>query len=69
MDFGGFWGAKWKGKPSQDRSKIDPKRHRKKDEKKEGVLDGLGVPRGGSGVPGGQGRGRISGPLMSIRGN
>ena len=32
MNFGGFWDPSWKGKSSQDRSKIDPKRHRKNDE-------------------------------------
>ena len=34
MDFGEFWEPSWEGKSSQDRSKIDPKRHRKNDEKK-----------------------------------
>ena len=33
MDFGGFREASWDGKSSQDRSKIDPKKHQKNDEK------------------------------------
>ena len=29
MDFDGFWEASWEGKSSQDRTKIDSKRHLK----------------------------------------
>ena len=34
MHFCRFWEASWEGKSSQDRLKIDPKRHRKKSWKK-----------------------------------
>ena len=35
MDFGGFWEASWEGKSSQERTKSDPKTHRKNNEPPE----------------------------------
>ena len=55
--FGGFWEASWEGKSSQDRSKIDSKRHQKNDEEKsaswspQGGGEPTGAPRRG-GDPG-----------------
>ena len=49
-----FWwvlGGKLGGKPSQDRLKIDPKRHLKNDEKKRASWRVLGGVRGGDGAP------------------
>ena len=40
-----FWEASWEGTSSQDRSKIDPKRHRINGEQKECVLKGSGGMR------------------------
>ena len=35
VDFGGFRGASWEVKSSQDRSKLDPRKHQKNDETKK----------------------------------
>ena len=55
MHFGRFWEASWEGKSSQNRLKIDPKKHRKNDQKKRASWRVLGGAyartRGGPGDP------------------
>ena len=49
MDFGGFGEASWEGKSSQERTKSDPKTHRKNNEKSDAFWS----------VSGGGGKGRV----------
>ena len=61
MDFGGFGEASWEGKSSQERSKSDPKMHRKNDGKKHALGAENGRPRAG-GPRTYHGEARILGP-------
>ena len=59
IEFGGFGEPSWKGKSTQDRSKIDPKGHQKNDRNKKGLLEAswrrLGAPKSTNLAGGGRG--------------